>query len=69
MTACDRVKLLFGPYRPPCCRVGGTLFYELRARVPVRRISPGPVPWPITWKRGGKRSSILCGNFEGGGDP
>ena len=59
----DRYRLLFGPYRQPRCRLGSKLFCELRGWVKVTRISDAPVPWPMTTKRGGKPSLILCGDL------
>jgi hypothetical protein len=58
----ERVKLLFGPYRQPRCRLGKKLFCEIRGWVPVRRISAGRIPWPQTIV-GRNRAFILCGDL------
>src|SRR5437867_496390 len=63
MNDTDRVKLLHGPYRAPRCRLGKTLCCKVKGEVPVTRISAGPIPWPMTTKRGGKPSMILCGDL------
>jgi hypothetical protein len=62
MTDHDRLKLL-GSYRPPRCRLGSKLFCEIRGWVEVTRVSDGPISWPMTTKRGGKPSLILCGDL------
>jgi hypothetical protein len=33
MYKADRLRLLHGPYRPPCCRVGGWLISAVRGRL------------------------------------
>src|SRR5947207_13628825 len=53
-----------GPYHPPPCKVGGTLFCEMRGTVKVCGLSDSPVPWAFT--RGGRRgrpSPILGGDL------
>ena len=58
----ERVKLLFGPYRQPRCRLGNKLFCEIRGWVSVKRISDGRTPWPQTIV-GRNRTYILCGDL------
>ncbi len=59
----ERLKLLYGPYLPPKCRIGDKLPCEHRGReVKVRRITDAPIQWPAT--RGGPLASpILCGDL------
>src|SRR6185295_16487749 len=61
----DRVKLLFGPYRMPRCRVGGFLKCSVRGRVRVYGIHEGPIQWPYTVRRigGGRPMLIVCGDL------
>lgn len=59
----ESFRLLFGPYRPPGCRVGGPLDCEARGRtVVVAGMSDAPIQWPYAKKRG-NRSLILCGDL------
>jgi hypothetical protein len=61
----DRVKLLFGPYRMPVCKVGRTLRCRIRSRAVVRGITDAPIQWPYTWRNNIDRraSLILCGDL------
>jgi hypothetical protein len=43
----DRVKLLFGPYRAPRCRVGQRVRCEVRGEVTIVGLSDAPIPWPL----------------------
>lgn len=63
MIDCERVRLLYGPYRPPCCKVGEKLTCEYRDReVKVTGISNAHISWPVA--RSGSRSSpIVCGDL------
>src|SRR5689334_7118460 len=58
----DRYKLLFGPYRPPRCRVGGWLKCAVRGKVRVVGISDAPVMWPQC-KAGKHLVPIVCGSL------
>ena len=59
----ERVKLLYGPYVPPKCRVGDKLPCEYRGReVMVRGMSDGLIQWPSTRRRGA-HSLVLCGEL------
>src|SRR5436853_3546745 len=62
MNDTDRLKLLYGPYRPPRCRLGKKLFCEIRGWVEVRRISDARIPWPQTIA-GRNKALILCGDL------
>jgi hypothetical protein len=57
MTDADRFKLLFGPYRTPRFRYGGTLRCELRGDLVVTGLTDAPVPWPLGKRRGGPRKA------------
>jgi hypothetical protein len=62
MLESDRVKLLFGPYRMPRCRVGGFLKCSMRGKVTVRGIHEALIQWPYTLQeRCGRPLLILCG--------
>ena len=64
MIESERVKLLYGPYRMPRCKVGRWLRCLMRGPIKVCGISPAPIQWPFT--RRGKRgtvSLILCGDL------
>jgi hypothetical protein len=41
----DRVKLLFGPYGMPKCKIGRSLRCAMRGRITVRKVAPGPWRW------------------------
>jgi len=56
----EKVKLLYGPYRPPRPRRGKFLICEMRGTVKVGNYSDGPIPWPMKWRT---RSLILCGDL------
>jgi hypothetical protein len=59
----ENIRLLYGPYRTPKCRVGSELECEARGRtVIIAGISDAPIQWPYAKKRG-KQSLILCGNL------
>ena len=62
MNESDRHQLLIGPYRSSRCRLGKKLFCEIRGWLPLRRISPGRIPWPQTIV-GRNRAFILCGDL------
>jgi len=62
VTNFQRFKLLFGPYQMPRCRLGKKLFCEIRGWVPVKRISNGRIPWPLTIV-GRNRAFIICGDL------
>ena len=47
MTDADRLKLLFGPYRAPRFRRGGTLRCELRGDLVVTGLTDAAIPWPL----------------------
>jgi hypothetical protein len=59
----ERLKLLYGPYVPPKCRLGDKLLCEYRDReVTVGGITDGRIPWP--YARGpGRQGPILCGSL------
>ena len=61
----NNTKLIFGPYRPPRCRIGGHLRCAIRGVVIVRGMSDTPIQWPITHRHAiDKRPSlILCGDM------
>ena len=61
----DRVKLLFGPYRTPRCKMGGSLRCVMRERVKVAGLTDARIPWPYVPQPGGNghRSLILCGDL------
>ncbi len=58
-------KLLFGPYRPPRCRVGGNLRCVVRGPAVVRGMSDTPIQWPFTHRNSVDRrpSLIVCGDM------
>jgi hypothetical protein len=58
----DRLKLLFGPYKPPRCRRGDVVFCDVRGEVVVRGMSSGRIAWPVTRL---KRSRALLIVFAG----
>jgi hypothetical protein len=41
----ERVKLLFGPYRTPKCKVGRRLRCVMRGKVTVAGLSDAPTQW------------------------
>lgn len=55
----NRLKLLFGPYRPPRCRVGGRLTCAIRGKVKVVGMSDAPIQWPQTKRRDGSGRPYL----------
>jgi hypothetical protein len=61
----ERVKLLFGPYRTPKCKVGHRLRCVMRGKVTVAGLSDAPIQWPYVPQPGGNgyRSLILCGDL------
>ena len=61
----ERVKLLFGPYRTPKCKVGHRLRYVMRGKITVAGLSDAPIQWPYVPQPGGNgyRSLILCGDL------
>src|SRR5438309_2124885 len=63
MTGRDRIKLLFGPYRPPAVRRGERMFCFYRDRdVIVTGWSHGRIPWPrgrAVDAKGGKPSLLV----------
>lgn len=42
----DAPPLLFGPYRPPACRIGDWINDEVLGLVEVSGWTDGPIPWP-----------------------
>jgi hypothetical protein len=56
------MKLHFGPYQSPRCRVGGYLDDALRGRAKIVGVSDSPVAWPISYS-GRKRALIVCGDL------
>jgi hypothetical protein len=58
----DPTRLLFGPYRPPRCRLGRALVCEVRGEVTVCGITDARIPWPVG-KRGRARSLVVCGGL------
>ena len=61
----ERVKLLFGPYRTPRCKIGGTLRCTMRGQVIVAGLTDAPISWPYVPNRGGNGYPplILCGDL------
>jgi hypothetical protein len=61
----ERVKLLFGPYQMPKCKVGGRLRCAMRGKVTVAGLSDAPIQWPYVPQHGGNGhcSLILCGDL------
>src|SRR6516164_2650967 len=61
----ERVKLLFGPYRTPKCKVGRHLRCIMRGKVTVAGLSDALIQWPYVPQPGGNgyRSLILCGDL------
>lgn len=57
--AADNTKLIFGPYRPPRCRIGGKLRCVVRGDVVVRGISDSPIQWPFTYRNSVDRRPSL----------
>jgi len=63
MNQSDNVRLLYGPYFPPACRVGETLECEVLGReVIVGGMHDSPIPWPYRRKKG-RHSLIVCGDL------
>jgi hypothetical protein len=63
MIESERVKLIYGPYRPPRCRVGDRLACEYRDRdLKVRGITDAPICWPMA-RSGSRFSPIVCGDL------
>jgi hypothetical protein len=59
----ESARLLYGPYSPPVCRVGGMLECEALGReVIVGGMHDSPIPWPYRRKKG-RHSLILCGDL------
>ena len=59
----ERFKLLYGPYVPPKCGIGGALLCEHQGRkVSVRLITDAPIPWPAGGD-GPCALPILCGDL------
>jgi hypothetical protein len=51
----DKIKLLFGPYRPPVLKVGDRVFCGYRnAEVVVYDWSSAPTPWPLCYQVGNR---------------
>jgi hypothetical protein len=55
-------RLLFGPYRPPRCRLGRILKCAVRGEVIVCGMTDARIPWPVG-KRGRARSHVVCGGL------
>jgi Ni/Co efflux regulator RcnB len=62
MNDADRLRLLFGPYRPPRCRVGGWLRCAVRGKVRVVAMSDARIPWPLTYA-GNHPVPVVCGGL------
>jgi hypothetical protein len=59
----ERIKLLYGPYVPPKCRLGDKLACEHRGQeVTVNGITDAPIRWPCA-NRNRNASPILCGDL------
>jgi len=54
----DGFKFLYGPYRPPPCKIGDTLTCAVRGPQLVVGISTAPSG------RAGRRFHIVCGDLE-----
>jgi hypothetical protein len=63
MNAAERFKLLYGPYRPPKCRVDFFLRCRVRGLLRVRGLSDAPIPWPVAGGRAGRWQIIVCGSL------
>lgn len=69
MAPSDPHRLLYGPYRPPRCRVGSVLTCELRGDMRVTGMSDRPIPWPVGFPVGAPRGNkgspalIVCGGL------
>ena len=60
----DRTRLIAGPYRTPCCKIGRTLRCAIRGKVIVRGIREAPIQWPYTCNpKGGSPTIIVCGDL------
>jgi len=57
-------RLLFGPYRPPRCRLGRILKCEVRGEVIVCGMTDARIPWPVG-KRGRARSLSSAADWPG----
>ena len=55
----DRVKLLFGPYRSPRCKLGRTLRCQIRGSVKVRGLTDARITRPFTRNRIGSRRPVF----------
>jgi hypothetical protein len=59
----ERVKLLYGPYRPPRCKVGENVTCEYHGReMVVSGMTDAPISWPQGRSRNGL-SVIVCGDL------
>ncbi len=59
----DRYLLLYGPYKPPECRLGHKLTCEYKGReVVVKGMTDSPIQWPCT-RRNHRWSPIVCGDL------
>jgi hypothetical protein len=63
MTDPDKIKLLFGPYKPPPLKVGDRAFCLFRdAEVVIYDWSLAPIPWPLCYipgKRSGGKGLLV----------
>src|SRR5262249_18747199 len=59
----ERYQLLYGPYRPPRCRVGTWLRCAVRGAVKVCGMSDGRIPWPVARVKRGRPFLIVCGGL------
>ena len=50
----------------PRCKIGSTLFDEIRGDVVVRETSDAPIPWPLARPSdaNGRNSVVLCGDLK-----
>jgi hypothetical protein len=64
----ERVKLLFGPYRTPKCKVGRCLRCAMRGKVTVAGLSDAPDPMAIArlWSNRGASPSRTLASFVSG---
>jgi len=58
MKEADRLRLLFGPYKTPRCRMGQVVRCQVRGKVTICGLTDAPIPWPIG-KRGRARMLVI----------
>jgi hypothetical protein len=52
-------RLVGGPYRTPRCKIGGILYDVLLGDLRVTGLTEGPIPWPVSMRRGGSPRVIV----------